>query len=155
MWYELCLVHGRNIISEGTVRHRCRMFKDGWTNFRDEEWSGRPSIVSDDLVQTVHQKICERQHFTISELSCELPQTVCTLLYEITTARTGYHKFCARWVPKMLQGCTWKAKNGFSFHFLKWYHKDGDKFLNHILQQVAKAVFHLWMLKPKSSQSSK
>jgi hypothetical protein len=30
-----------------------------------------PSVVSDDLVRSVDQKICERRRFTISELSCE------------------------------------------------------------------------------------
>jgi transposase len=40
-------------MSEGTVSQWCRMFKDGRTNVHDEERSGRPSVVSDDLVQTV------------------------------------------------------------------------------------------------------
>jgi hypothetical protein len=35
------------------------MFKDGWTNVHDEEWSGRPSVVSDDLVQNIDQMICD------------------------------------------------------------------------------------------------
>jgi hypothetical protein len=65
---------------------------------------GQPSILSDDLVQSVWRKICERWHFTISELSCEFPQISCTLLYEIITVRLGYHKFCASWVLKMLMG---------------------------------------------------
>jgi transposase len=55
-------------MSEGTGRQWCTMFKDGTTNVHDEERSGRPSVVSDDLVQSVDQKICERRHFTISEL---------------------------------------------------------------------------------------
>jgi hypothetical protein len=29
---------------------------------------GRPSVVSDDLIQNVDQKICERQRFAIIEL---------------------------------------------------------------------------------------
>jgi hypothetical protein len=33
----------------------------------------QPSAMSDDLVQSVGQKICERQHFIISEVSCEFP----------------------------------------------------------------------------------
>jgi hypothetical protein len=33
-----------------------------------------PSVLSDDLVQSVDQKICERRCFTISELSCAFPQ---------------------------------------------------------------------------------
>jgi hypothetical protein len=66
---------------------------------------GRPSVVSDDLVQSVDQNICERWHFTISELSCEFPQISRTLLYEIITVKLGHHhKFYARWVPKTLTG---------------------------------------------------
>jgi hypothetical protein len=34
---------------------------------------GRPSVVCDDLVHSVEQKICERRRFTISELSCKFP----------------------------------------------------------------------------------
>jgi hypothetical protein len=57
----------------------------------------RPSVVNDDLVK----KKCERRRFTISELSCEFPRISRTVLYEIITVRRGYHKFCARWVPKI------------------------------------------------------
>jgi hypothetical protein len=82
------------------LRQWCRMFKDGQTNVHDEEWNGRPSAVSDDLVQSVDQKICERRCFIISELSCEFPHLSCTVLYEIITDRLGYHKYCARWVQQ-------------------------------------------------------
>jgi hypothetical protein len=92
---KLCAVYGHNVMSEGTVKQWCRMLKDGRKNFYDEERSGQPSVVSDNLVQS------ERRRFTISEVSCELPQISHTLLYEITTVRVGYHKFCSRWVPKM------------------------------------------------------
>jgi hypothetical protein len=74
----------------------------GQTNVHNEEHSGQSSVVSDDLVQSVNQKICERRHFTISELLFEFSQNSCT--YEIITVRLRYHKFCARWVPTMLMG---------------------------------------------------
>jgi hypothetical protein len=45
------------------------------------------------LVQSAEQIICERQDFTLSEL---------TVLYDIITVRLGYHKFCAMWVLEML-----------------------------------------------------
>jgi transposase len=93
---ELCGVYGQNVTSEGTVRQWCRMFKDGWTDVHNEEWSGRPSVVSDDLVQSVEQTMCERWRFTISELLCEFTQTSCTVLCEIITVSLGCHKFCAR-----------------------------------------------------------
>jgi oligoribonuclease (3'-5' exoribonuclease) len=63
---------------------------------------GRSSVVSDDLVQSVDQKICERRRFTISELSYEFPQILSAVLYEIITVRPGYRKICARWVPKII-----------------------------------------------------
>jgi hypothetical protein len=54
------------IMSGGTVRQWCRMFKDGRKNVHDEDGSGRPCAVSYDLVQSVDQKMCERRRFTIS-----------------------------------------------------------------------------------------
>jgi hypothetical protein len=62
------------------------------------------STVSDDLVQSVDQKVCERQRFTISQHSCEFLQISRTLLYKTITVRLCYHKLCARWVSKMLTG---------------------------------------------------
>jgi hypothetical protein len=92
--------YGQNVMSEETVRQWSRMFKDGRTNVHDEERSGRPSVVSDDLVQGVDQKISERRRFTVSEHSCKFPHISRTVLYEIITDRVGYHKFCARWVQQ-------------------------------------------------------
>jgi hypothetical protein len=64
---------------------------------------GWSSVVSDDLVQSVYQKICAIRLFTISELSCdEFPPISHTLLYEIITISLGYHKFCTTWVQKIL-----------------------------------------------------
>jgi transposase len=77
---ELCAVWDQNVMREGTVRQWCRMFKDGWTDVHDEEQSGQPSVVSDGLVQSVEQRICERWHFTISGLLCEFPRISHTLL---------------------------------------------------------------------------
>jgi transposase len=53
---ELCTVCGQNVISEGTVRQWCRMFRDGQTDVHNEEQSGRPSVVSDDLVRNERKK---------------------------------------------------------------------------------------------------
>jgi hypothetical protein len=130
---ELCTVYGQNVMSKRTVRQCCGMFKDGWTNVYDEEQSGRSSVVSDDLVQNFDQKICERQRFTISELSCELPQNSRTVLHEIIIVRLGYYKICRRWVLKMLMGAH-------KMTFLEWY-KDGDEFLIHIIKVTGDEIW--------------
>jgi hypothetical protein len=74
------------------------MFKDGRTNVHGKDQSGQPSVVSNDLVQVLTKKICERWHFTTLEFS----QNSCTVVYKIITVRLGYHKSWARRVPKML-----------------------------------------------------
>jgi hypothetical protein len=64
---------------------------------------GQPSVVSEDLVQSLEQNICERRRLTISELSCKFRQISLTV-HKIITVRLGYQEFCATWVPKLLTG---------------------------------------------------
>jgi hypothetical protein len=78
-------------MSEGTVRQWCRMFKARQTDNHNEEQNSQSSVVRDDLVQSVDQKIRERWWFTISERSCEFPQISHTLFNMIVTVRLGYH----------------------------------------------------------------
>jgi transposase len=45
--HELCADDGQNVMSEGTVRQWCRMFKDGRKNIHDKKRSGKPAICSE------------------------------------------------------------------------------------------------------------
>jgi hypothetical protein len=128
IYNELCTIYGQNVMSEETVRQWCRMFKDGRTNVHDEEGSGWPSVVSNDLFQS------ERQLFTISETLCGFPQISLSVLYEIITVRLGCHKFCARWVQKILTYVHKMQRMALALIFLECYHKDGHEFLNHIIR---------------------
>jgi hypothetical protein len=47
---ELCAIYGQYVMSKGTVRQWCIMLKDGKTNVHNEEPSGRPSVLSVELV---------------------------------------------------------------------------------------------------------
>jgi hypothetical protein len=96
--------------------------------------SSWPSVVSDDLVQSVDTKICERWSFTISELSSDFPSILRTVLYETVIVRLGNHKFCARWLPKMLKGAHKTQRMASALDFLERYHKNSDEFLNHIVR---------------------
>jgi hypothetical protein len=128
---KLCAaVYVQNVISEGTARQRCRMFKDRRTNVHDEEQSGQPSVVSDDIVPSVDQEVCERQRSTIPSLLCKFQEISLAVLYKITTVRLGYHNFCTRWVPKMFK----KQRMALPSRFLGQYHIDGDEFLSHHVQ---------------------
>jgi hypothetical protein len=88
-------------MSEGTVRQCRRMFSDGRTNVHDEEWSGRPAICS----EWWSCSKCRPESLWKKALhNFRTFLWISTNLYEIITIRLGYHKFWARWVPKMLAG---------------------------------------------------
>jgi tRNA A37 methylthiotransferase MiaB len=55
-------------------------------------------------------------------------------LYEIITVAIGCHKFCARWIPKMITGEHKIQRMASVLTFLERYHKDGGEFLNHVLR---------------------
>jgi hypothetical protein len=80
----------------------------------------------DDLIQSVDQNICEKWRFTISELSYGFPRISRNLLYETVAFSLGYHKFCARWVPKWLTGAHKTQKMASALTFFQRLHKDGD-----------------------------
>ncbi|XP_073976274.1 protein GVQW3-like [Rhodnius prolixus] len=96
---EISEVYGENIMSSGMVRKWVRAFKDGRTNVHDVERIGRPSVITEDLVQKVNEKVKKNKCFTISSLSNEFPQVSRSVLYEILTERLNYRKLCSGWVP--------------------------------------------------------
>jgi hypothetical protein len=104
------------------------MFKDWRTNVHDEDWSGWPFVVSNDIVQS------ERWCFTTSELSCEFPQILRKMGSENTYGCTqDAERLWCRFFRAIPQ--TWWR--------ISQSHLTGDEIW-----------FHLWLLKPKSSQSS-
>ncbi|KAJ4428572.1 hypothetical protein ANN_24616 [Periplaneta americana] len=51
IYRQLCQVYGPNVMSKQMVRCCCRQFSAGCQNVHDEERSGRPTIITDDLVE--------------------------------------------------------------------------------------------------------
>jgi hypothetical protein len=96
----------------------------------DEGGEGRHSIVTDELLQKVDQCMRGKCRFMISELSEEFPQTSRTTLYRIVTDRLGYHKLCARWVPKQLTDFHKTQRMGSALTFLQRYWEEGEEFLD-------------------------
>ena len=59
------------VMSDSKVRQWCHLFEEGLTNIHDEERSGRPSVITDNLVEKVNTTLRGNRRFTISELSLE------------------------------------------------------------------------------------
>ena len=96
---KFCQVYGPNVMSKQMVRRWCRQFTAGLQHVHDEERSGRPSIITDNLVE-FGGNIMENRRVTITELSSHFPQIYRSLLHKIVTEPLVFRKLCARGVPK-------------------------------------------------------
>lgn len=132
IYRQICDVYGQGIMSESRVRQWCIDFKNGRTSVHDESRSGRPSLVTDELVAKINEKIRGNRRFTITELSEHFPQISRSLVHEILVDKLGYHKFCARWVPKILTEDHKKQRLAAALTFLEDYDKSG----NHVIDRI-------------------
>jgi len=77
--HQICQMYGDNAMSDDMVRKCVRMFNEGRENVHDEARSGRPSLVNDDLLRKVNERVRDDRCFTISDLSLHFPQISRTL----------------------------------------------------------------------------
>jgi len=84
--HQICQMYGDNGMSDDAVRKWVRMFNDGREKVHDEARSGRRSLVNDDLVRKVNERVREDRRLTISDLSLHFPQISGTLLYDIVSS---------------------------------------------------------------------
>jgi transposase len=75
-------------MSDSMARRWLRHFNEGRENVYDHPRSSRPSVVNEDLVRAVEEKIQENRRFAISSLSLHIPQ--------------NSRSFIHGWAPKML-----------------------------------------------------
>ncbi|GBN85481.1 hypothetical protein AVEN_96752-1 [Araneus ventricosus] len=95
-------------MSEGTVWKWVRMFNQGRENVHDEERSGCPSLITEELVRCIDEKVRTNMRFAISDLSMNFQNISRSLLHEIVTEHLHYKKLCSRWVPKTYVHRTFK-----------------------------------------------
>jgi len=67
------------------VRRWVRLVNEGRENVHDDSRSGRPSVLNEDLVSAVEEKVMENRRFTITPLSLHFPQISRSLLHEIVS----------------------------------------------------------------------
>jgi len=95
--YQICQVYGDNAMSDGMVRKWVRIFNEGRENVHDEARSGRPSLVNDDLVRKVNERVRDDRRYTIYGLFLHFPQISRTLLYDIVSSHLGYRRPYSMW----------------------------------------------------------
>ena len=130
---QLCDVYGEHAMSSSMVRRWVRLFNEGRENVHDDPRSGRPSVVNEDLVRAVEEKIRENRRFTITSLSLHFPQISRSLLHEIVSDKLKFWKLCARWMPNMLMEEHKLKQQASALDFLTRYSEEGDNFLSRLV----------------------
>ncbi|GFS60812.1 histone-lysine N-methyltransferase SETMAR [Trichonephila clavipes] len=124
---------------------------DGRENVHDEPRSGRLSVIPDDLVNAVDEKIREDRRFTISTLALEFPNVGRTTLHKIVSEKLKFRKLCARWVSRLFTEEHKLKRMACALDFLDRYHKEGDQFLERIVTGDETRVSHIT---PESKRQS-
>jgi hypothetical protein len=99
----------------------CHVFSEGRTDVHDEQRSGRPSLISDDLLQKTEGEIHVNQRRTIKELHHIISNVSTTTIHEAVTEKLGYRKLCACRVPKILMENHKMKQMGSALKFLTHY----------------------------------
>jgi len=87
---QLCDVYGEHAMSSSMVWRWVKLFNEGRENVHDDLQSGRPSMVTEDLVRAVEEKIRENRRFTITALCLHFPQISRSLLHEIVSDELSF-----------------------------------------------------------------
>jgi len=140
-----------NVMNRQNVTKWCREFSEGRTDVHDEQRSGRPSLISDELLQETEGEIRAYRHVTIRELHHIIPEVSKTTIHEAVTEKLGHRKLRARWVPKMVTDDHKTKRMGSALKFLTRYAQEGDEFLDSIVTGDEMLGFHHT---PESKQQS-
>ncbi|KAG5324833.1 SETMR methyltransferase, partial [Pseudoatta argentina] len=133
VYNEVKTAYGDKGMNRTSVFKWCREFKNGRTSVHDDQRSGRPSILTDDIVENIENALCDDRRLTVDELSAMFPQISRSLLHETITETLGYRKLSARWVPKQLTDQHKLNRVEAGQEFLRRYKLHGDEFLRSIV----------------------
>ena len=99
---------------------------------RDDMWSGRVSVVNENLVCAFEEKIRENRLFNITTLSLNFPQISLSLLHEIVSDKLKFQKLCAHCVLKMLTEEHKLKRPASTLDFLTQCSEEGEN-LSHVV----------------------
>ncbi|KAG5313020.1 SETMR methyltransferase, partial [Pseudoatta argentina] len=133
VYNEVKTAYGDKGMNRTSVFKWCREFKNGRTSVHDDQRSGRPSILTDDIVEKIENALRDDRRLTVDELSAMFPQISRSLLHETITETLGYWKLSARWIPKQLTDQHKLNRVEAGQEFLRRYKLHGDEFLRSIV----------------------
>ena len=117
-------------------------FTSGRTNVPHEEGAGRPSTsTTDEKIQQAREMVLANRRVAIDEIACSL-QISHDFAYQIIHDELGFHKVCARWVPRELTAEHKHERVEICQRLLDRYKNEGEAFLSRIVTGDETWVHH-------------
>lgn len=149
--YNLLLKAGNApALKKATVYKWHLRFKNGRKSIEDDERSGRPSRICDDLVTSVKNVVTEDRRRTVREIA-EATNTSYGTVRTILHEHLSMTRLCARWVPRLLTTEEQETRVAVSRQFLRRYSRENDDFLDRI---ITCDETWLWLFDPETKQQS-
>jgi histone-lysine N-methyltransferase SETMAR len=124
------------------VYERAEKLKNGLTSVTHEEGAGRPpTSTTDDSSERVREMVLLDRRLTIHEVANRL-QVSHGSAYEIIHNILGFSKVCARWFHKQLTMLHKQTRLEFCQQNLEHYDKEGEAFLDRIINGAETWVCH-------------
>ncbi|XKL67149.1 hypothetical protein PGB90_010569 [Kerria lacca] len=130
---RLKAIYGDKALFRVHVWKWCKRFQEGKTNLHDENRSGRPSIITEELVNSVQEHILNDRRLTISDLCNLYPDLSTSTMFDIVGGCLKYRKICAPRVPKELSSAYMESRFGASLDFLTRYNEKANDLINRIV----------------------
>jgi len=108
-------------------------FKSGRTSVTHKEGAGCPSTsTNDEMIQQAREMVLANRRVAIDEVACSL-QISHGSAYQIIHDELGFHKVCARWLPRELTAEHKRQRVEICQHLLDRYNSEGEEFLSRIV----------------------
>ena len=143
--------YGDSVLSRRSVYEWIERFKRGRTSVTHEEGAGRPSTsTTDEKIQQARHMVMANRRVTIDDVGCSL-QISHGSAFQIVHNELGFHKVCARWVPRELTAEHKRKRLEVCQHLLDRYNNKGERFLSRIITGDETWVHHY---EPESKRQS-
>ena len=109
-----------------------KRFEEGRESIKDDQRSGRPSVVTSSHVAAVKQLLDNDRRITISDIVAKTDYSYGTAS-GIIHNQLNMRRICARWIPKMLNTDQKRSRVECCEQLLKRFERDGGKFMDRIV----------------------
>ena len=109
-----------------------KRFEEGRENIKDDQRSGRPSVVTSSHVAAVKQLLDNDRRITIRDIVAKTDNSYGTVS-GIIHNQLNMRRICARWIPKMLNTDQKRLRVECCEQLLKRFEREGEKFMDRIV----------------------